>query len=357
MGHSSDQNMGYNKEFSIRLTDSKIREKFLHAKYGKDVYCDFCNSSNVERMNENMFRCRECREGRKKFSVTKNTHLAGWVTPTNPDDRKKDWRFWYELICCFVSRYSATKTKEFLKLNHKPNKPYQIIRKALSDYSERNWQSIVGSTSDIWIDGKEVKRFGETFTTTLPDKLIDPAIVLKKIEKNILELSERMDEGLNSHGFLIFVGKACDMGANLYLKKVGCLSDVPFRNIRELLLKKIAEAMKNPLKGYDRLIGLGCFYRKKESENMTSGAEIIQLYRSLIPFVEPGEEELDFLMYIPEHKYLGSLLNIYKKIPLKYWEYYLKEMEFFYNNRRLEFSEKVNKIIKILMEKPLESSP
>lgn len=46
-----------------------------------------------------------------------------------------------------------------------------------------------------------------------------------------------------------------------------------------------------------------------------------------------------------------------QKIPLKYWEYYLKEMEFLYNNRRLEFSEKVDKIIKILMEKPLESSP
>ncbi len=45
-------------------------------------------------------------------------------------------------------------------------------------------------------------------------------------------------------------------------------------------------------------------------------------------------------------------MHTYKGIRKKNWKYYLKEMEFRYNYRNLNFDEQVDKIIEILMREP-----
>ena len=300
--------MRYKKVYSKDLTSQEIRQKYLIAKYDEDVICDHCGSDQVYIQNEdkNTWRCKSCW---KFFSLTSYTFLENTKLPL---------RFWYEVICCFVSGHSANKAHEILETAHHQQvmRPYQMIRKALLHYSKFMWKE----ERDIY-EGFN-KEYSEKF-----NKLIRCIVNVRKEEK------ERRARGVNArkyHGFLIYKR----IKKRVFLGLIGDLTEDSLESIVEKIANKQSKAFTDPWKGYCKLWGLGYFNSKASYEEgeFVSGKIHCKLINGFLDLSNAN-------------------MTTHKGIKKKNLNYFLKEMEFRYNHESCSIQEQVDEIIKILMKR------
>lgn len=292
-----------NKRFSSSLSCAKIFNFFAQEKFVKRARCLRCNSYRIYRRSETYF-CRKCWY---KFSLTTNTALAKMKLPL---------RMWHEIINCFALGFSAHKTYKFLDLKHyeRAFKAYRVIREKIVSDSEINFEK--------WRGTFEVDEsfFGGKFKNKR-----------KKERKKLREL------GLAKRGR---GAKYTQQPVFGIYKRNGNVFLIPVPDTKRKQLEKIikgrvrikSKIYSDKWKGYAGLVGLGYVHTS----------------------IDHGKEE-----YVSGKVHINGMegfwglskvnMRTYKGIRKKNWLYYLKEMEFRYNNRKLNHDQMVSKIIKVLM--------
>lgn len=298
--------------YSGDLTLQEIRRIFLGKKYPGSVRCEHCNSDRVyiQDKGRNVYRCRRCW---RSFSLTGNTYL---------DHSRLSLRFWYEIIWCFVLGHSANKAHKLLGTSRHQQilTPYGVIRRALVAYSDATWEKERGvyEADEAMYGGK----WGN-------------------LRKHIKALLQKQGRGKRGRGAKArkqpVFGIYKRNGGQVYLRLIDDFEAETLEGIIEGIADEHSEIFSDTWRGYDGLVGLGYAHSR----------------------VAHGEGE-----YVSGKVHINGMegfwglsktnMNTYKGIRKKNWEYYLKEMEFRYNHRRLTFAEQVDKLIEILMRMKCE---
>lgn len=298
--------MRFVPRFSNNITDAKIFKIFAQGKYGNRVRCDRCSSYRVFHSEQSRWRCRNCW---KYFDIFTGTFLNEFRAPL---------RFWYEIVWCFALQYSAHKAYRFLKLPAYRDclTSYQIIRRAIfQDSRERGSKKFKGT---IELDESF---YGGTF---------------KNLRKHVRQELRR--RGLNKRGGGAKYRKQPVFGVfkrngEVYLEPIpGAAAEV----LEPIITKKIdmrSNVFSDTGTWYNGLVGLGYMHRT----------------------VDHGKQE-----YVQGEIHINGLegfwglsktnLHIYKGIRKENWIYYLKEMEFRYNNRQCDFDQMVTQLIGLLTQ-------
>jgi len=293
-----------NKRFSGNLSCAKIFKIFAQVKFPKRAKCIRCNSYQIYRKNKRYF-CKKCRY---QFNLTTKTKLAKLrISP----------REWYEIINCFALGFSAHKAYKFLNTKHYERifKAYSIIRKAMVSDSEMSFEKWKGTfeVDESFYGGKFINKRKS---------------VRMKLRKKGLAKRGRGAKYTKQPVFGIYKRNGC-----VYLTPI---PDTERKVLERIITEKIAirsNINSDKWKGYAGLVGLGYIHSS----------------------VDHGKEE-----YVSGKVHINGMegfwglsktnMHTYKGIKKKNWLYYLKEMEFRYNNRDLNHDELVNKIIEILMK-------
>ncbi len=252
--------------------------------------CDFCDSKNVYFVDEDRKRLR-CKNCWKRSSLTHNTYL---------ESTKLSLRFWYEVIWSFVLDHSTAKTRKLLKANNhqKILRIYRTLRRGLLNQSNKKlFHNQMGKSDTIARDRESRGRPSQK--------------ILDFLEGN---------EGNNHPIYAIY-----ELEDELYLK----------------LLKEPKGALENSWEVTDLSsnehsdaapVGFGCLFHGKGE------------------YVDgPTSTQLEGLW-----NFTKSHMQVYQGIRRENWSYYLKEIEFKYNNRDASFEAQVKEIVEILMNREAE---
>ena len=292
-----------NKRFSGDLSCAKIFKFFAQVKFPKRAYCIRCRSYQIYRKN-NRYYCKKCRY---KFSLTTNTNLS---------KLRISLRTWYEIINCFALSLSAHKAYKFLGVNHYERifKAYSIIREKIVSDSEINFEKWKGifELDESFYGGKFINKRKKERMRLRKLKLNKRGRGAKYTKQPVFGIYKR-----NGKVFLVPI------------------PDTEKNQLEPIIKNKIeikSKVYSDKWKGYAGLAGLGYLHSS----------------------VDHGKEE-----YVSGKVHINGMegfwglskvnMQSYKGIKKKNWIYYLKEMEFRYNNRELNHDELTSKIIKILM--------
>lgn len=295
--------MAFRSIYTSSLTDQHVRNVFVSARYGKTVACSRCSSQQILRVSQRTFRCRSCWS---VSSVTTGTWLEG---------RKLALRVWLEIVWCFVLAHAAHKAGKLLRMPYKSCfGGYQTIRKAIVADSRKHRNQFTGT---LEVD--------ESFYGGL----------FKNLRKETRWKMRR--EGLAKRGRGAKYRKQPVFGiykrnGEVYLELVAECTKEELETIIKKKIAKDSEVFSDTFTSYNGLIGLGYVHA-----TVDHGMEIYVDGRVHVNGME-GFWGLS-----------KTNMHTYKGIRKKNWPQYLKEMEFRYNNRRLDFDELVTKIIGILM--------
>ncbi len=247
--------------------------------------CDFCNSRNVYFVDEDKKRLR-CKDCWKRSSLTHNTYL---------ESTKLSLRFWYEVIWSFVLDHSTAKTRKLLKANNhqKILRIYRTLRQGLKNHSDKKLLSHPSDSSDRNSEDREAKI---------------------KLSQEILDFLGG-DGGQNHPIYAVY-----ELEDELYLK----LLKEP-RKVFDGSGEGLAIA-SSPLSGATP-VGFGClFHGKGEYVDGSTSTQLEGLWN-----------------------FTKSHMQVYQGIRRENWSYYLKEIEFKYNNRKTPFKDQVSILVEILM--------
>ena len=295
--------MTFTPVYSSKLSDQKLTKIFVSKKNSKKVSCNVCKSSKIKWLTERKYRCQKCWQ---KGSLTTGTFL---------EKSKLSLRIWYELAWCFTLTHSAHKASKLLHLNYKVCwQCYQMIRAALARQSLNQKKKITGT---IEVD--------ESFYGGL----------FKNLRKE--KRWQYRYEGKAKRGRGAIFRKQPVFGifkrnGEVYLELIARCTKPELQKIIKRKVKKETEVFSDTFKSYCGLVGLGYIHR-----TVDHGMEIYVDGRVHINGME-GFWGLS-----------KTNMHTYKGIKKKNWLLYLKEMEFRYNNRKLDFEQMTLKIIKILM--------
>lgn len=295
--------MTFHPVFSSSLTDKDIRKIFVQESDGKNISCRKCHSVKIVWLSERRFRCKNC----WSFgSLTAGTFLEG---------SRLSLRLWYELVWNFVLCHSAHKTGKLLRKDSKICwQGYQLIRWVLVQKSAEERKKITGVVE------VDESFFGGAFKN-----------LRKKTRREYRKL------GLAKRGRGAVVRKQPVFGifkrnGSVYLELLAEVTGAELEEIIGRKVRKKATVYSDKFTGYDGLVGLGYVHG-----SVDHGMEI---------YVE-GSVHINGM-----EGFWGlskTNMHTYKGIKKKNWGYYLKEMEFRYNKRKLTFEEMVLNIIGILM--------
>ncbi|MCF7876113.1 hypothetical protein K9M06_03570 [Candidatus Bipolaricaulota bacterium] len=250
------------------------------------VKCDFCDSENVYFVDEDRIKLR-CRDCWKRSSLTHGTYL---------ENTKLSLRFWYEAIWSFVLGHSTAKTKKLLKANNhqKVHRIYRTIREGIAHRSNKKLTK--NANAERTRDGE-----GQEKAPKLSDDL------LGFLEGN---------DGRNHPLYLVFKNED-----DFYLKLLKEPSEILGGSGEGVKLHPEEVSPGNP-------VGLGClFHGKGEYVNPSSSTQLEGLWN-----------------------FTKSHMQVYQGVRQDNWSYYLKEIEFKYNNRETSFDEQVKEIVEIMMK-------
>ncbi len=216
--------------------------------------------------------------------------------------------------------HSANKAHKLLEAqrDQKVLHPYQTIREALLDYSRESWEKEEGiyETDEALYGGE----WGN---------------LRKHVKKGLREEGKaKRGRGAKARKQPVFgIYKRDD--EQVYLELIDDFSPDTLEPIIEEAIEEKSEIFSDAWTGYNGLAGLGYLHSRVAhgKEEYVSGKVHIN-----------GIEGFWGLSSANMHTYNG--------IRKKNWKYYLKEMEFRYNYRNLDFGEQVDKIIEILMREP-----
>lgn len=298
--------MVYKTTYSSDLSSQEIYSIFLGAKYRHYIHCDWCRSDRAYKTDSMVWRCRSCW---KYFSLTSRTYL---------ENTRLDLRYWYEVTWHFVIMHSAHQASKLLKDkdHRKVLSCYQIIRQALLDYSEYTWSgNLEAGTYEV-----DESYFGGEF---------------KNLRK---EVRERLrQEGKAKRGRGAKYRKQPVFGVyrrngEVYLKPIPSCDAEILIPIIEGMIPKESIVNSDTFRPYNGLEALGYVHFTIDHHN---------------------QEYVNGKIHINGLEGFWGLaktnMHTYKGVRKKNWIYYLKEMEFRYNNRDLEYEERAEKIIHILM--------
>lgn len=298
-----DEIMAFRSIYSSKLSDQDIRKLFVEARYGKTIACRNCQKVQVVWVSNRKFRCKNC------------WHISSLTTGTWLENSRLSLRTWHELIWCFVLGSAAHKAGKLLQLSVKSSwVVYQTIRGALAQQSRKQKEKITGT---IEVD--------ESFYGGLFKNLRKET--RWKLRRKGLAKRGRGAKYRKQPVFGIF-----KRNGEVYLELVAECTKEELETIIEKKIEKESEVFSDTFTSYNGLVGLGYIH-----STVDHGMEIYVDGRVHVNGME-GFWGLS-----------KTNMHTYKGIKKKNWIYYLKEMEFRYNNRRLSFDDLVTKIIGILM--------
>jgi transposase len=295
--------MTFRTVYSSQLTDREIRKIFLQKRYSLKASCRSCLQFKLFWISEKEFRCKNC------WSVW------SFTTETFLERSRLSLRLWYELLWCFTLSHAANKSGKLLGVDAKICwQTYQIIRRALVQDSNRNKEQITGV---VEIDESF---YGGVFKN------------LRKDTRRQYRLEGKAKRGRGAIYRKQPVFGIYRRNGSVYLELITECTKQELEPIIKKKIKKDTEVFSDALTSYNGLVGLGYVHK-----SVDHGMEIYVNGRVHINGME-GFWGLS-----------KTNMHTYKGIKKKNWILYLKEMEFRYNNRKLNFSEIVEKLIAILM--------
>lgn len=298
--------MAYTRRFSANLSYQRIRSIFLGARFGSYVKCPRCQSDRIYKTDSIRFRCRKC------------WYFFGLKTKTFLSKKRISLRLWYEIIYGFAIGLPAYRLQKVLKLKDYRTVygSYKAIRQAIIKHSQREFEKINGITE------VDESYYGGKFKN------------LRKKERWKLRALGLAKRGRGAKYRKQPVFGIYKRNGKVYLELV---TDAEKPTLQKLIKKRIKQGGKifsDDHTGYQGLVGLGYIHGtvKHRQDEYTKGAVHIN-----------GIEGFWGLS--------KTNMQSYKGIRKKNWNEYLKEMEFRYNFRDLEYDKLVLKIIEILCQK------
>lgn len=306
--------MRYTTRFSSGLSSQKIRSIFLVKRFGKYPTCARCNSDRIKKTDSRTkWRCRKCHY---QFGVTTETFLAKKRIPL---------RLWYEIVYGFAISLPAYRLQRILKVDGYRTiyGGYKTIRQALIQNSQKKFEEL----KFTGITEVDESYFGGKF---------------KNLRKKTREQLRRL--GLAKRGRGAKYRKQPVFGiyrrdGKIYLELVPDTKKPVLEKIIKERIEKGGKVFSDTHRGYQGLVGLGYFHRT----------------------INHGEEE-----YTKGKIHINGVegfwglsktnMFAYKGIRKRNWNGYLKEMEFRYNYRSLEYDDLTLKIIEILCQKFSQTS-
>ena len=295
--------MVFHPIYSVEINNKEIKKIFVSKKYNKKVSCNICKKDKIKWIDDKRFRCKNC----FKFgSLTTGTFL---------EKSKLGLKIWYELIWCFAIGHPANKASKLIKLNTKACwQTYQKIRKALVIHSFSNKIQITGTVE------LDESYYGGLFKN------------FRKEKKWEYRYQNKAKRGRGAKYRKQPVFGIYKRNGSVYLELITNCTKKELQEVIKRKINKKTEVFTDDFRGYNGLIGLGYVH-----DTVDHGMEIYVDGRIHINGME-GFWGLS-----------KTNMHTYKGIKKKNWILYLKEMEFRYNQRKLNFDKQVLKIIQILM--------
>lgn len=295
--------MQYSPVFSKGLSVTKIGVVFRKARFGDRVKCPRCCSVHCYEFKKGQWRCRRCWY---KFSLTSGTFLGKLKAPL---------ALWHDLVWCFVLKLPAHRAGRLLKLaSYKTAlRSYQIIRRAILQASRVSLRKFTG-TCEV-----DESFFGGDFKN------------LRKKVRAKLRLAGQAKRGRGARYRKQPVFGIYQRNGNVYLEPI---PDATARILQEAVQRRVrlgAKVFSDTWTGYTGLVGIGYVHRTvahEEGEYVTGKIHI----NGIEGFW--GLSKTDLL--------------IYKGIRKENWLFYLKELEFRYNQRQFTFDQQTEHIIEML---------
>jgi transposase len=295
--------MAFRIVYSNQTTDNNLRKLFSKKLDNKKISCRKCNKDKLSWISDTRYRCKNC------------WSFGSLTTGTFLERSKISLRLWYELVWCFVLSHSANKAKKLLGIDYKDTfKVYGLIRKALVKESRSERKKLTG-TMEV-----DESYYGGLFKN------------LRKETRWKYRYEGKAKRGRGAKYRKQPVFGIYKRNGSVYLELITECSKEELEKVIKKKIKKASEVFSDTFKSYDNLVGLGYIH-----QTVDHGMEIYVDGRVHVNGME-GFWGLS-----------KTNMHTYKGIRKKNWLLYLKEMEFRYNYRKLNFEEMVEKIIKILM--------
>ena len=295
----------YIKRFSSDLSDAKILRFFAQLKFNKRPYCIYCKSYQIyQTKGRYRYRCRKCWS---RFSLTTSTQIGKLRIPL---------RLWYEVLNCFALGLSAHKAYKFLGLKHYERvfKAYRIIREKLVSDSMMRFEELQGifEINESFYGGKFKNRRKSDRERLRRLKVVKRGRGAKYTQQPVFGIYKR-------NGEVFFMP----------------VPDTKQKQLEKIIKERIplrSKVYSDTWKSYVGLVGLGYVHST----------------------IDHGKEE-----YVCGKIHINGMegfwglskvnMHIYKGIKKRNWIYYLKEMEFRYNNRELGHDEFIKKLSQLLL--------
>lgn len=295
--------MAFSPVYSSNLSEQALRKIFLKKRYAQKISCSKCLEKRIIWINGKRFRCKNC------------WSFGSLTTGTFLEKSKLSLRIWYELVWCFTLTHSARKASRLLHLNYKLCwQSYQTIRKAIIQQSLKQKRKITGTVE------VDESFYGGLFKN------------LRKEKRWQYRYQGKAKRGRGAIYRKQPVFGIFKRNGKVYLELIAKCTKPELQEIIRRKIEKKAEVFSDAFKGYHGLVGLGYVHQ----------------------IVDHGME-----IYVDGRVHINGMegfwglsktnMHAYKGIKKKNWLLYLKEMEFRFNNRRLDFENMALEIIKILM--------
>lgn len=302
------------KRFSNNLSVTKIKRKFVTAKFGKRTRCPKCNYyRKLYHLQDGRYKCNRCDS---RFFITTRTYLAKSRLSLNQ---------WYELLWWFAYRFTANKTAKEVELPQKlVHRCFSVIRKAIHDYQLQQMIQFLGEVEvdETYVGPKFRNRRKKKRDYYRKLNVVKRGRGAKYLQQPIFGIYQR-----NGRVYLEFVKDVEKKTLQGIIKgKVVLESNVYSDTFRSYWgLKK---------KGYDHQT---VDHGKEEYLKETNDRKVH------INGIE------GFWAYLKEH------LLKHHGVAKKNLIYYIKELEFRFNHRHLSTEQLIQKLIKILVSEKLIS--
>jgi len=301
------------KRFSNNLTLAKILRIFWQAKFPVRKVCLKCHHRRFSKLNDGRLKCKRCSF---RFSLITDTYLANSRLLLDQ---------WYELLWWFTYEFTANKTAKEVRLTQqRVHDCFSLIRKTIYDYEIREMIQFFGEieVDETYIGTKFRNRRRERREYYRKLNVVKRGRGVKLLQQPIFGLYQR-----NGQVYVEFV------------------QNVEKKTLQDIIKGKVileSDIYSDTFKSYKGLESRGYYHRT----------------------VDHGKEE--YLKQISGKKvhingiegfwgYLKERLLKYHGIANRNLIYYIKEIEFRFNNRHLSTEEFIQKLIKILISEKLTS--
>lgn len=307
------------KRFTPQFNLSKIRRIFWQTKFPKRKLCFYCHFRNIAILSDGRLFCKRCRRTSSLFT---GTYL--FKSRLSPE-------YWYELLYWFVYEFTANKTAKEVKLNQRlVHRCFSIIRKAIHDYEETEMEKLFSGiieADETYVGPKFKNRRKSIRDYYRKINAVKRGRGSKSLQQPILGLYQR-----NGAVYLRFI------------------KDAGKRTLQDIIKGKIvleSEVYTDTWKSYRGLKRQG--YQHKTVDHGNEEYVKIDTERK-----SNQKKRLIKKIHINGIEgfwgYLKEKLLKHHGVSRDNLIYYVKQIEFRFNNRHLETDEMIQKIIKILMK-------